>query len=130
MSANPNFASTPKQSQAQVSTANTARDGTGSTQLLCSGGASGSRIDRVRVRAAGVTTAGVVRLFYSPDSGTTKRLLDEMLVSAITPSATVAIFKDEFTFPGGFQLPGSTAQLYASTHNAETFNLFAEGGDY
>jgi putative hemolysin len=36
----------------------------------------------------------------------------------------------EEIFPGGLQLPNANAQIYASTHNAEIFNCFAEGGDY
>jgi hypothetical protein len=130
MSANPNFAATPRQAVAQVSAANTARDGTGTTVQLIAGAAGGSRIERVRVAAAGTTTAGVVRLFLSLDGGTTKRLLREILVAALTPSATVAVFMFDEVFPGGLQLPNANAQLYAATHNAETFSLFAEGGDY
>ncbi|HVZ01904.1 MAG TPA: hypothetical protein VHA35_20535 [Dongiaceae bacterium] len=130
MSANPNFAATPKQGMAQVSTANTNRDGTGTTVLLVSGGSSGSRIERVRATAAGTTTAGVLRWFLSLDGGTTKRLLRETLVTAVTPSTTAAVFMAEEVFPGGLQLPSANAQIYAATHNAEAFNLFAEGGDY
>ena len=130
MSANPAFAATPKQAAAQVSTANTNRDGTGTTALLATGGSSGSRIERVRMVAAGTTTAGVLRLYLSLDGGTTKQLLRETLVTAATPSTTVAVFMAEEVFPGGLQLPDASAQLYASTHNGETFNLFAEGGDY
>jgi hypothetical protein len=130
MSANPNFAATPKQAVVQISAANTNRDGTGTTVLLVSGGSSGSRIERLRATAAGTTTAGVVRWFLSVDSGANKRLLRETLVPAVTPSATVAVFMAEEVFPGGLQLPGVSTQIYASTQNGETFNVFAEGGDY
>lgn len=131
MSATPNFASTPKKMICQISAANTNRDGTGATvELTPAFTASGGRLDRVRVRAAGVTTAGVVRIFESLDAGVTKRLLDEMLVQAATPSATVSIFKDEFVFPGGLQIVDQNHRLYMSTHNAEVFNCFGEGGAY
>jgi hypothetical protein len=130
MSANPNFAAAPKQDYCQVSAANALRDGTGTTMLLTSGGAGGSRIERIRVRAAGNTTAGVVRLFLSLDGGATKRLLEEVMVTAATPSTSVQIFEADVVFSGGLQLKNANAQIYAATNNPEAFNLFAEGGDY
>lgn len=134
MSTNPSFAATPKQDYCQVSAANALRDGSGTVgttiMLLTQGGANGSRIERIRVRAAGTTTAGVVRLFLSLDGGTTKRLLEEVMVTAAVPSTAIQIFEADVVFPGGLQLKNANAQLYATTNNAETFNLFAEGGDY
>jgi hypothetical protein len=130
MSSNANFAASPKQAVAQISAANTARDGTGTTVLICSGGASGSRIEKLRATATGTTTAGVIRWFLSLDGGATKRLLRETLVTAITPTTALAVFMAEEVWPGGLQLPNANAQIYAATHNAETFNCFAEGGDY
>jgi hypothetical protein len=130
MSANPSFAATPKQAYNQISAANANRDGTGTTYLIVSGAAGGSRIERIRVRATGTTTAGVVRLYLSLDAGVTKRLLEEIMVAAIVPAAAVQIFEGDVVFPGGLQLPNANAQIYASTLNAEIFNVFAEGGDY
>lgn len=126
----PVFVATPKTYQAQIATANTARDGTGTIGTVATGVANGTVITHVRVQATVTTTAGVVRLWYSPDSGTTNRLLKELLITAITPSTTVEAFSVEHVFTDPLILPDGSALLRASTHNAETFNVFAVGGDY
>lgn len=128
MATNPAFASTPRLGSAQISTANTNRDGTGTLGSVLTAGASGSRIDRVRITATVTTTAGMVRLYV--DDGTNVRLIREVVVSAITVAAATAGFTAEIEFDGGLLLPDSNHILKASTHNAETFNVFAIGGDF
>jgi hypothetical protein len=128
----PQYASTPKVGIGQISTANTNRDGTGTIGTVFTAGASGSRIDRAVVSATGTTTAGMVRLFLH--DGTNARLYCEMAVTAITPSGTTKAFNDTFeavTTPDLFPLvlPNGWS-LRASTHNAESFNVTAVGGDF
>lgn len=127
MAATVNYASTPRSSGVNISTANTNRDGTGTLGTVFTAGASGSRIDLVDIVAQGTTTAGVVRLYVY--DGTTNRLLSEHLVGAITPSTTVEVFNTQITFDNGLILPVNYI-LKASTHNAETFGVIAQGGDY
>lgn len=124
MAVNPNFASTPLAAQAQVSTANTNRDGTGTLVTVVTGASTGSRVDDIVIQATGTTTAGMVRLFLSLDNGTTNRLIREIPVAAVTPSGTVQAFRAEL-YDLGIILPNATALLRASTHNAETFNVVA-----
>lgn len=126
MSSAPVFVGTPKTWQQIVSTANTGRDGTGTVATVVTAGSSGSRIGRVRAVGAGTVTAGVIRLFLN--DGTNKRLIKEIMVTATTPSATVETWLGDVTFPDGLFLPNGWS-LLASTHNAETFNVFAFGGD-
>jgi hypothetical protein len=116
----------------QLTAANTARDGTGALVQIAQGGADGSRIDMVKIMAVGTTTAGMIRLFLSLDNGTTKRLIAEIPVSAVTPSASVNGFTADYIYNAGspLYLPDANAILYASTHNAETFNLLASGLKY
>lgn len=118
--------------QCQVTTANTARDGTGSPTQLAQGGANGSRIDMVLIMGVGTVTAGMIRLFLSLDGGTTKRLLAEIPVTPTTPSGTVAGFTYTWVFNSAepLFLPDTSAILYATTHNTETFNVFASGLKY
>lgn len=126
MASDPQFASTPLVGMAQISTANTNRDGsTGSYTTVLTGGASGSVIKKIRVCAAVTTTAGVVRLFLN--DGTNRRLMQEIIVPAITPSTTVEAFTRTITYGPDdvLHLPSNTWTLDASTHNAETFNVFA-----
>lgn len=126
MATAPQYVGTPKSWHAALSAANTNRDGTGTIVNVVSGGASGSRIDRVRIVSRGTTTAGVVRLFLS--DGTNIRLLKEVLVDAITPSTSIAVFMADVTFADGLTVPVGWS-LQASTHNAENFNVIAQGGD-
>lgn len=127
MSAAPNYAGTPRAALLQISTANTARDGTGTLGTLLTGVTAGSRVDDLYITAAGTTTAGVVRMFLS--DGTNHRLLQEIIVSAITPSTTVAVWSI-FLSNLGILVPSGWS-LRFSTHNAEAFNvLMTRGGDF
>jgi len=117
----------------QGATANTNRDGTGTLVTAAAGVGTagegvGKRINRVTVKATVTTTAGMIRFYYSPDSGTTNRLITELLVTAITASATVASFESVVTQLNGMMLSDSAGQLRWSTEKAETFNVLVEGG--
>lgn len=127
MSTSAQYAATPKTAVAQVTTANTARDGTGTLATVFTAGTSGSRIDDIAIIATGTTTAGMVRLFLH--DGTNARLWREVAVSAITPSATVSPFS---SLLGNLALVLQSGwSLRASTHNAETFNvLVTRAGDF
>lgn len=122
MATQANYASTPRATAAQILTANTARDGSGTLVTVIAGVASGTRVDDVRIQAAGATTAGVVRLFVSFDNGTTNRLLREVLVPAVTPSTTVEAWGVTLSNLA-LLLPDANALLLAAPHNAETFNV-------
>lgn len=130
MASTPNFASTPRCAMAQAAAANTNRDGTGTIATVFTAGASGSRLERVRIQAAGTTTAGVIRLFVH--DGSNARLLMEVLVTAITPSTTVQAWSADIdmSYNGQALVLPNGFSLRASTHNAETFNVIAIGGDF
>lgn len=127
MAVQPQYAATPRAALGQVSTANTARDGTGTIATVFTAGASGSRIDDIAITATGTTTAGMVRLFLH--DGTNARMLQEVSVGAVTPSATVQAWTQQLLnlaliLPSGWS-------LRASTHNAETFNVtVTRAGDF
>ena len=121
------YASTVQNGSAQVSTANTNRNGTGTIATVFTGATNGSRIDDISIVATGTTTAGVVRLFIS--DGTNVRLWQEILVSAITPSTTVQVWS--YTLLNQALLLENGWSLQASTNNAETFNiLVTRAGDF
>lgn len=127
MSTSANYAATPRAAAAQVSTANTNRDGTGTIVTVLTAGSNGSRVDDITVTATGTTTAGMVRLFVN--DGVNTRLWLEIPVSAITPSGTVQAFtatllNQALLLPNGYS-------LRASTNNAETFNVIVRrAGDF
>lgn len=141
MSVQPQYASTPISPIVNFATANTARDGTGTIAVLATGRAPGTRIERVLLKAAATTTAGMIRLFKR-DSGIARnadgsiasytaptwRLLREVAVSAITPSGTVAAWEGEWAPTNGLTLADGD-QLGIATHNAEGFNAQVVGGN-
>jgi hypothetical protein len=130
MATAPNYAATPRSALAQISAANTALDGTGTTVEVIAGAANGTRVDDITIQAAGTTTAGMVRLFLSLDGGTTRRLIREAAIPAATPSATVQAARVDL-YDLGIILPNANARIYASTHNANTFNVAVNrAGDF
>lgn len=123
----PIFPLAPKVGMVQISTANTNRNGTGTMGDVLTAGVEGARIERGRVKATGTTTAGMVRFFLH--DGTNTHLIAEVNVTAVTPSGTQKAFEAEVPELRG-QLVPATWVLRASTHNAETFNVIAEYGDF
>ena len=126
--ATPVFTQSPVCGIAQISSANTNRDGTGSLGTVYTAGANGGRIELIRVKATVTTTAGMVRIYVSTNGGTNKYLWAEISIGANTVSASNPGAEGEFSPTKPLMLPAS-AIVYASTHNAETFNVFAHGGD-
>lgn len=127
---NPIFGLVPVAKTAQISTANTNRDGTGTLGSVVTGGTNGTRVDRVVIQATVTTTAGMVRLFV--DDTVNIRLIAEVSITAATPSGTVQAFRSEQVRTDGLaylDLPSGYI-LKAGTHNAETFNVTAYGADY
>lgn len=136
MATSAQFASIPNVETAQVSTANTNRDGTGTCALICSGPSTaagsgvGKRLTRVTLARAGTASATVITFFVSYDGGTTKRLIAEAPMPSYTSSTTTAqstVLVPELV---GMVLPGSTGgqavQLYAATTVATTINIHIE----
>lgn len=115
-----------------LATGNTDRDGSSGTVVdLFTGAANGSRIDKVTITAVDTTTAGMIRLFLY--DGTNLRLLKEIPVQGITPSASLEAWTYEWSRDDGLplvQLDLSTYKLRGATHNSETFHVVVEGGDF
>lgn len=127
MAITPNFTKTPRTARELLSTANTARDGTGTIVNLFNAAATvGSRIERITVVATGATTAGMIRFYYFDGTNTDLKL--EVLVTAATPSGTVLAFRYEVSNLGWILAPGWS--LRASTHNGENFRVIVEAGDF
>lgn len=133
MAADPTFSTTPIIGMAVISTANTVRDGTGAMGIIATGGANGTKVERVKYKAQGITVAGMIRLFIGDDAGTPNiRMIDELDVAAVAaPSATIKTAEGE-KYYADLVLP-SGYTLRAATHNGgtpptETFNVFALGG--
>ena len=127
MATAPQFAATVRNALGTLATADTARSGTPTNPVtIFTAGSSGSRIDEIDIIATGTTTANVIRLWIY--NGTTYYLFQEILVTAITPSVTQAVFSSISTF-NNFMLPTGYS-LRATTNNTEGYNVIAFGGDF
>jgi hypothetical protein len=126
MAASPNFAATPRVGAIAISTADTSRTAPTNVGTVFTAGASGSRIDEINVVATGTTTANVVRLFLY--DGSAYFLLQEVLIAALTPSATIPVVTYTSTY-SNLMLPSGWS-LRATTNNAEAYAVTAFGGDF
>jgi hypothetical protein len=129
MAATINFANAPQIGAVVISTANTALDGSGTVGTVLTAGASGTRIDRIRVQATTTTTAGRVRLFLY--DGSNYFALEEVPIAAATVSATVSGATGEIVYGDTrpLSLPSGWS-IRAATNNANTFSVTAYGFDY
>lgn len=130
VTATPIFVQAPRTAIGALSAANTNRDGSGTIVTIWTAGANGSRIDHIDIAASGTTTAGVIRLYIH--DGSTSYLWREILVTAVTPSTSIAVWSSQVdcSQPQNVLVLPSGYSLRASTHNAETFKVFAIGGDF
>lgn len=122
---------TPSTGVVTVSTANTARDGSGTLTTLYTAGASGATIARVRCMHQGAitvaSTAMVCRLWLT--SGATTVLVDEVALPSATPSASVVGAVATFSKTNLVLKAGDI--LKVTTSVSETVSFCADqGGDY
>lgn len=129
MASTAQFTATARCDQLTISTANTNRDGSGTIGQTFLAGASGSRVERIRIKATGTTTAGLIRMYTY--TGAAYVLFQEIAVSAITPSGTTAAFSADIFLGNSAPLfLPATKALGFSTQNAETFIVTTIGGDF
>lgn len=133
MATTPQYTTQPLIEYAQVTTAGTSRTSpTNSVEItagpnVAAANGVGKRINRIIIHATGNTTNGMIRFWLSLDGGTTRRLILEKGVAAVTASATLSAFRVEVPELVGMILPGGTAnKIYATTNNTETFNIIVE----
>ena len=130
----PIFAQTPVFTVgATVTTANTAKDGTGTVVLLYTAGSNGSRLDTIKVRSTGTAVATVIRIFVNNGAtnvtATNNSLYVEATIAATTLSEVAALTDNVITM--NISLP-ATYRVYATigTSVATPLQVSAVGGDY
>jgi len=130
----PIFAQTPIFTVGQtVTTANTAKDGTGTVVLIYTAGVNGSRIDSIKVRSTGTAVATVLRVFINNGAtnvtATNNSLYVEATIAATTLSETSALIDN--VIPMNISLP-ATYRVYVTigTTVATPLQVSAAGGDY
>lgn len=130
MATDPSFAATPRAAVAAVSTANTARDGTGTMATVFTAGAGGSKVEEITVKATGDPADSVVTVFLH--NGATAFLFDEFdLGDPAAASTTIAGYTMTRTYPN-LLLPSGWSIRAAITValTAGVINVFAFGGDF
>lgn len=131
MATQPAFAATPRLGYGSVSTANTARDGTGTIVDILTGGSSGTKITEIRLKATSDPADSIVTIFIYDGSG--YRLFDEFdLGDPAAASATVTSYGISRTYDN-LVLPSSSYKLAAAitaSLTAGVMNVFALGADF
>lgn len=131
MAVAPAFTATPRIGAISVSTANTARDGTGTIATVITGVAAGTRIERVRIAATADPADSIVNLFLH--DGTNFWFFDSFDIGNPAAASTTADpFVGEKTY-NNLILPSASWSLRASITVALTagvVNVFAFGGDF
>lgn len=97
---------------------------------LLTGGTNGSKIEEIRAFGVGTTVAGRLNLFAY--NGTTYYLVDEYLVTAVTPSATQEVYNNVVTYQN-LVLPNNTWTLVVTVMEAGNESLIsvsAFGGNF
>lgn len=112
-----------------INAANPNLNGTGNMGLVLTANsappnARGTTVKSVIIKSIGNTTLGMVRLFI--DDGVTRFLYKEVMIPANNQTSVVQAFTATIDEPFMLQ-PGYA--LYASTQNAESFNVIAVGED-
>lgn len=123
-----------------IQTANTAKDGTGTVNLIFTAGADGGRVERVRVRAVGTNVATVLRIFINngsdPTNAANNVLYAEKTIAATTGSEAAELALNELpttTDPTAFPLvlpAGYRLYCTIGTTVAAGLRVTAIGGNY
>lgn len=117
-----------------VSTANTAKDGTGTVVTVFTAEATeGSRVEKLKIRALGTNVATVLRVFINngsdPTTASNNTLYAEMTIAATTLSEVAALADNELylglVLPAGYKL-----NVTIGTTVAAGLQVTAVGGDY
>jgi len=118
---------------AAIATANTAKDGTGTADIVFTAGANGSRLDYLKVRAKGTNVATVLRIFINngatPETATNNTLFMERTIAATTLSEVAELADTVIQLD--LSLP-TTYRVLATIGTTVAAGLLvsAVGGDY
>ena len=118
-----------------LTAANTALDGTGTVSTVISASASGSFVQRLRIKASGSVSASVLRVFInngqSNATSSNNTLFDEITVAAVTVSQTAA--STTYELPMNIALPPAyriNASIGTASGLGGGWLVTAVGGSY
>lgn len=128
----PIFALVPETKIVTVTAATTDRTGATTTNLveLLTAGTDGTKITQIGAKVAGTNAATLVLIFITDTAGANPKLFDEITLSAITPSTTLASNRNVTAY-SDLQLKSGQKVLVGTTVAiTDGVNVFAIKGDY
>jgi len=130
MAADPVFTGTPNRGVVAVSTANTARDGSGTIATAWTAGASGGIVNRVILKATGDPADSIVTMFINDGGG--MDLFDEFdLGDPAAASTTVTGFRVERSYEDLVLESGDIVGFAITVAlTAGVINAWVLGGDF
>jgi hypothetical protein len=129
----PIFPITPRSAWATITTANTAKDGTGTVSTVVTAGANGAFVEDIRAKPLGTNTASVLRVFLNNGSTNTVAANNSLWYEISLPASTlseVASMNDVVipinrAIPGGYKL-----NVTIGTTVAAGWQVTGASGDY
>lgn len=130
---NPIFPVTPVIGYGTLTTANTAKNGTGTVVTVFTAGLNGARVDSLKVRGLGTNVQTVLRIFINngsdPTIATNNTLVMERTIPATTLSETTELA--DMSIPLDFALPnGYKVNLTIGTTVSAGVQVTCFGGAY
>lgn len=127
----PIFALTPKMAVGRITGATTDKSGgtTANLVTLVSATTDGTKVSQIGFKFVGTSTAGTFLIFISDTDGTTLRLFDEILITALTSSNT-ALTARQVNFYSDLQLRSGQRILVGTTTANTNIDVFAQIGDF
>jgi hypothetical protein len=127
----PIFALTPKMAVGRITGTTTDKSGGTTANLitLVTAATDGTKVTQIGFKFVGTSTAGTFLIFISDTDGTTLRLFDEILITAVT-SSTTALSARQVNFYSDLQLKSGQRILVGATTVNTSIDAFAQIGDF
>jgi hypothetical protein len=126
MATSPQFAVTPRIGAVSIATADASYTAPTSVGTLITGASTGTRIAEIVVKNATTSASAIVRIFLY--DGSTYWLFDEVTISAVTGSSTLAQNRVSTTY-NNLILPNSSWSVRVTTSVAQATHVTAFGAD-
>jgi hypothetical protein len=126
MATSPQFAVTPRIGAVSIATADASYTAPTSVGTLITGASTGTRIAEIVVKNAATSASAIVRIFLY--DGSTYWLFDEVTISAVTGSSTLAQNRVSTTY-NNLILPNSSWSVRVTTSVAQATHVTAFGAD-
>lgn len=129
----PIFPNVPVVTWGTVTTANTAKDGTGTVVTVFTSGSNGARVDRIKVRNSGTAVQTVLRIFINNGSTNATAANNTLYMERTIPAATLSETTElaDTIIPLDMALPtGYKINITIGTTVAAALAVTCEGGNF